>query len=116
MKKIFCLFLVCLTLVQLSACGGGKSETVKVFETVCEQIDKVREAKSTKVKRKLEENLDKLGFDTREKATLPLNQNFIDDYLTEHSPEELLSNSMKLYDYIDRECGRLDGKTMDSLS
>lgn len=122
MKKICCLILVCLTLVQLSACGGsGKSETVKVFEEVCEQMDQVKDltlsdAKKEKVNKKLRENLGKLGLTYYGDATLPLNQNFIDDYLTEHSPEELLSNSMKLYNYIDRKCGNYGGKSMADSS
>lgn len=108
MKKICCLILVCLTLVQLSACGdSGKSETVKVFEEVCEQMDQVKDltlsdAKKEKVNKKLRENLGELGLTYYGDATLYLNQSFIDNYLVEHTKEELLSNSLKLYEYVER--------------
>ena len=115
-KKLCCLVLAGLMLILLPGCGASRQ--VKTFDKCCEYIDKMGGNSVTEYEYNFEkrcelsdmygdqlyDRLEKLGFFTRrissDEQMILLSQDFIDEYLKAHTPEELLSNSLKVYQFV----------------
>lgn len=118
MKKFLCVVLV-ISFLMLSACSVTTQDKVKLFDEVCSLIDESDNCNELtidemwehkeEIHKEISKNLEKLGLDVYydeediEKGFVTIGEEFIDEYLLEHTSSELFENFMKIYSYISRE-------------